>query len=137
VQAIWSFLQARSPRFSPYLFAGGGFAFLNIKRDWSKMDPTVFGDNTDVQSGLVIDAAKTLPRMIPVIPVGAGVRYTLNDRFSLTAETSYRFSNTDYLDGFSKSANAGRNDHYLSHSIGIIYSFAKKNKTLGCPVVRY
>jgi len=137
LQAVWSFLQARSPRFSPYLFAGGGFSFLKIKRDWSNLNTNVFGDGSDVQNGLAIDAAKTLPRIIPVVPVGAGVRYSLSDRFSLIGETSYRLSFTDYLDGFSKAANPGKNDHYLSHSIGIIYSFNgnKKYKTLGCPSV--
>lgn len=137
LQGVWSFLQARSPRFSPYLFAGAGFSFLKIKRDWSNMNTTVFGEGSDVQNGLTIDAAKSLPRIIPVVPVGAGVRYALNDRFSLIGETSYRLSFTDYLDGFSQSANPGKNDHYLSHSIGVVYSFNKKNKTLGCPVMRY
>ncbi|MEY2917953.1 MAG: hypothetical protein RIS73_1667, partial [Bacteroidota bacterium] len=134
-QAVWSLLSQKSSRFSPYLFAGAGFSFLNIKRDWSNLNTSVFGDGSAVQAGLVIDAAKKLPRIIPVVPVGAGVRYSLNDRFSLIGETSYRLSFTDYLDGFSKSANAGKNDHYMSHSVGIIYSFGKKNKTLGCPSV--
>lgn len=137
LQGVWSFLNARSPRFSPYLFAGAGFSFLKIKRDWSNINTTVFGDGSDVQNNLAIDAAKKLPRVIPVVPVGAGVRYALNDRFSLIGETSYRLSFTDYLDGFSKAANPSKNDHYLSHSIGIVYSFNKKNKTLGCPVMRY
>jgi Domain of unknown function (DUF6089) len=135
LQGVWNILQARSPRFSPYLFAGAGISFLKIKRDWSNMDPDVFGESSDVQAGLAVDAAKTLPRIIPVVPVGAGVRYALSDRFSLTGETSYRLSFTDYMDGFSKSANPGKNDHYLSHSIGIIYSFGKKDKQLGCPSV--
>jgi hypothetical protein len=135
LQGVWNILQARSPRFSPYLFAGAGISFLKIKRDWSNLDPALFGEGSDAQAGLVTDAAKTLPRVIPVVPVGAGVRYALSDRFSLTGETSYRLSFTDYMDGFSKSANPGKNDHYLSHSIGIIYSFGKKDKKLGCPSV--
>ncbi|GAB2822114.1 DUF6089 family protein [Ferruginibacter profundus] len=133
LQGVWSFLQARTPRFSPYLFAGAGFSFVKIKRDWSNINTTVFGEGSDVQNGLATDAAKSLPRILPVVPVGAGVRYGLNDHFSLIGETSYRLSFTDYLDGFSKSANPNKNDHYLSHSVGIIYSFNKKDKTLGCP----
>jgi opacity protein-like surface antigen len=135
VQGVWNVLQARSPRFSPYIFGGVGFSFVKIKRDWSNMNTTIFGDGSDVQAGLAVDAATNTPRTIPVIPVGAGVRYALNDRFSLNLETSYRLSFTDYLDGFSKSANPNKNDHYFTHSIGLIYSFNKKNKTLGCPRV--
>ena len=132
---VWNFLQQKSPQFSPYLFAGVGFTFLKIKRNYSNLNTTVFGEGSDVQAGLAIDAAKILPRFMPVVPVGAGLRYSFNNRFSLTGETSYRLSFTDYLDGFSKSANASKNDHYLSHSIGVIYSFDKKDKKLGCPSV--
>ncbi len=135
VQGVWNFLHSKSPRFSPYIFAGAGVSFIKVKRDWSNINTLVFGDGSDVQAGLAVDAAKTLPRILPVVPVGAGVRYALNDHFSLIGETSYRLSFTDYLDGFSKAANPNKNDHYLSHSIGIVYSFQKKNKTLGCPSV--
>lgn len=136
LQGVWSFLENRSPRFSPYVFAGGGVAFMNIKRDYSNYNAGYFGENSSVANGLAADAATSLPRVIPVAPVGAGVRYYLNDRFSLIGETSYRLSFTDYMDGFSKSANPGKNDHYLSHSVGLVYAFGKKNKGLGCPTVK-
>ena len=136
VQGVWSFLENRTPRFSPYLFAGAGLSFVNIKRDYSNYNAAYFGENSSVTAGLAQDAATSLPRIIPVAPVGAGVRYFLNDRFSLIGETSYRLSYTDYLDGFSQSANAGKKDHYLSHSIGVVYSFGKKIKGLGCPSVK-
>lgn len=136
VQGIWSFLENRSPRFSPYVFAGAGVSFVNIKRDYSNFNAAYFGENSDVSARLAEDIATSTPRVIPVVPVGAGVRYYLNDRFSLIGETSYRFSFTDYLDGFSKSANPAKKDHYLGHSVGVVYSFGKKNKGLGCPVVK-
>ncbi|MFN8252725.1 MAG: DUF6089 family protein [Ferruginibacter sp.] len=136
VQGVWSFLENRTPRLSPYVFAGAGLSFVNIKRDYSNYNAAYFGESSGVSAGLAQDAATSLPRVIPVAPVGAGVRYYLNERFSLIGETSYRLSFTDYLDGFSKSANAGKNDHYMSHSVGVIYSFGKKNKGLGCPVVK-
>jgi Domain of unknown function (DUF6089) len=139
IQGVWNILGFKNPRFSPYFFAGGGISFLNIKRDYSKLNTEIFGPGSDVQNGLAIDIAKKLPRVMPVVPVGVGLRYTLNNRFSLTAETGYRLSFTDYLDGFSKAANPKLNDHYLDHSVGVMYSFndnssSKKNKKLGCPV---
>ena len=133
VQGVWSFLENKTPRFSPYVFAGAGLSFVKIKRDYSNYNAAYFGENSDVAAGLAQDAAKTLPRVVPVAPIGAGVRYYLNDRFSFIGETSYRLSFTDYLDGFSKAANPSKNDHYLSHSVGVVYSFGKKNKGLGCP----
>lgn len=137
LQGVWNIRPNSSSRFSPYLFGGAGLSFIKVKRDWSNMNTEVFGAGSDVQNGLTVDAATSTPRTIPVIPVGAGVRYTLNDRFSLTAETNYRLSFTDYLDGFSQSANPNKNDHYFSHTVGLVYSFGKKNKTLGCPRVSW
>ncbi len=135
LQGVWNIMQARQPRLAPYVFGGIGLSFVKIKRDWSNLNTAVFGDGSDIQAGLTADAATTTPSTLPVIPLGAGVRYALSERFSLNAETSYRLSFTDYLDGFSKAANPNKNDHYFTHSIGLIYSFGKKNKTLGCPKV--
>jgi Domain of unknown function (DUF6089) len=132
---IWSFLNPIRPRLSPYVFAGGGFSFLNIKRDYSNLNTEVFNAASELQQGLVVDVAKKLPRIIPVIPVGAGIRYSLNSRFAAILETNYRLSFTDYLDGFSQSANPKLNDHYLSHSVGVVYSFDKKEKAMSCPKV--
>ena len=130
---VWSFLAGMEPRFSPYLFSGVGITFLKINRDWSNINSTIFPEGSEVFNGLMVDAAKKTPRTRPVIPVGAGVRYELNDRFSLVGESAYRFIFTDYLDGFSQAANPKLDDHYLSHDIGVLYKFGKKDKKLGCP----
>ncbi len=136
IQGIWSFLEARSPRFSPYIFTGAGVSFLNVNRNWSNFNAAYFGENSDLTNRLNIDASTIPPHIIPVIPVGAGLRYSLNNRFSLIGETSYRFIFTDYLDGFSQAVNPAKKDHYMSHSVGVVYSFNKKDKTMGCPIVK-
>ncbi len=135
-QLVWYPLAARAPRLSPYVFGGAGLSFVGIKRDWSNMNTTVFGDGSEVQAGLAEDLTVDLPRRVMVIPAGAGARYMPGERWSIIAETSFRFGFTDYLDGFSKSANPARNDHYHTHSVGLIYSFRGKDRR-GCPVMRY
>lgn len=120
---------------SPYIFAGAGYTFVNIKRDYSRMDPVLFPAEGEVSNGLSQDIGTTLPRRIFNVPIGVGVRKFITGRFSVNLETSYRLMSTDYLDGFSKSVNPGKNDHYHYTSIGIIYSFRKKDM-LGCPVIR-
>lgn len=123
--------------FSPYLFAGAGISFLKIKRDWSNINTTYFdAESSEIWAGLAADSAHKLPRMIPVFPVGAGVKYFLTPNWGLNAETSYRIATTDYLDGFSQSANPGKKDNYFGYSIGVIYRTGNKNK-LGCPVIKY
>jgi hypothetical protein len=135
---VWSIFQRNysDKGFSPYVFGGAGISFLGIKRDWSNFNAAYFGDGSDLPERLAIDAAHKVPRIIPVIPVGAGIRYSISPRIAISGESSYRFSFTDYLDGFSVAANPSRNDHYHTVSIGAIYRIGKKN-TLDCPIIRY
>ncbi|HEX2683488.1 MAG TPA: DUF6089 family protein [Ferruginibacter sp.] len=121
----------------PYIFAGGGVTFLRVRKDYSRMDPVVFGESSGVTNGLVIDNARGTPRAVFSVPIGVGAEYPVSDRFSVNIETSYRFIFTDYLDGFSQSANPNQQDHYHSTSVGIIYKFGNRDKGVGCPVVKF
>jgi hypothetical protein len=121
---------------SPYVFGGAGLSFIKIKRDWSNFNTAYFGDGSEISAGLVLDEEQKPPRIIPVIPLGAGLRYNLSDRVTINAESSYRMVFTDYLDGFSQAANPKQNDHYHTTSVGIIYRTGVQNK-LGCPVIKY
>ncbi len=125
-----------SKGFSPYLFVGVGYSFLKIKRDWSNLDTDYFSAESELMMGLTEDAQHSLPERLLVFPVGIGVRYYLSDKIGISAETSYRLASTDYLDGFSRAANPAKNDHYYSHTVGVVYRLGKKNM-LDCPVIRY
>ena len=130
----WNILKSNydERKFEPYLFAGAGLSFVKINRDYSRLDAAMFGDGSEVATGLAADLATRTPRTIPVLPVGAGLRYNLSDRIALNTEASYRLMRTDYLDGFSKAANPKLKDHYSSITIGAAYKFGKKDK-YGCP----
>ncbi len=127
-----------SKGFSPYLFSGAGFSFLNIKRDHSSFNAAYFGDGSDLPTRIAEDDAQTPPRITPVIPIGAGIRYNISERWAVNAESSYRLMFTDYLDGFSQAANPAKKDHYQTTTVGIIYKTGAgvKNKN-GCPVIKY
>ncbi len=118
----------------PYIMAGPGLSFVHIKRDWSRFNSEYFA-GTDLPARLVLDEQHSLPKILPVIPIGAGFRYSFSEKLSLSAETLYRFTFSDYIDGFSQAANPKRNDHYQSYSVGLIYSLGRKNR-LNCPTVR-
>jgi hypothetical protein len=122
--------------FAPYVFGGAGLSYLNIKRSAANFNTAFFSEEPAVIAGLEADLAHRLPRLTPVLPVGAGIRYAVNRQLSIYAESSYRLMFTDYLDGFSQAANANKNDHYYTNSIGVIYRLAGKN-TLKCPVIKY
>jgi hypothetical protein len=119
---------------SPYLFGGAGLNFVRIRRDWSRFNTEYFDD--DIEAALARDIEQSLPSVIPVVPLGIGMRYGITPRLAVNAEAAYRLVFTDYLDGFSHAANAERNDNYHTITIGAIYRIGKKN-TMDCPVVRY
>lgn len=128
-------------RFTPYLFAGAGVNFVNITRDYSRLDTTVFSFNSKTQQGLQQDAAASLPRSLFILPVGAGLSYYLGSRWSLNYEFNFRYTFTDYLDGFSYVANPRQKDYYHSHTMGLVYRFGGSGGSgsdkLGCPVMKY
>ena len=127
----------RSSRLSPYVFAGVGLSFLKIKRDWSGFNAEYFSTETSTLQGLEDDAQHSLPKTIPVLPLGIGIRYSVSKRISVNVESSYRLTFTDYLDGFSQAADPSRKDSYQTHSVGIIYHFQKENSSWKCPVPKY
>jgi len=126
-------------RFSPYVMAGIGAAYIDVNRDWSRMDTSFVHANPAMFTGLVIDATQSTSRIIPVIPVAVGLKYALTQRVSLVAEGKYRFGFSDYIDGFSYAANPDHNDSYFTVMVGVAYNFgkaggfAKKTGGIGCP----
>jgi opacity protein-like surface antigen len=121
-------------RFSPYVFGGVGVSFLKVDRS-SNLNKSYFVNEPNVTSGLAADMNKTPPRAILVLPAGIGVEYFLTSNLSLTAETNFRYTFTDYLDGFSQVANPKKKDFYQSHTVGLVFKF-NKNKGLPCPVIK-
>lgn len=117
---------------SPYLFTGIGCSYLKISRDWSRFNGEYFATESTTIEGLAVDARHSLPVLIPVIPMGVGIKYALSQKIMISAETSYRFTFTDYLDGFSKAANDSKKDSYQSHTVGIVYRFIGNN-SIKCP----
>jgi len=110
-------------RLSPYVYAGAGVSFIKVRRDWSNLNRAAFDAKSEVITGLPLDSAHSLPKVIAVLPIGAGLRFAVNDQLSLNAEATYRFTTTDYLDGFKYAANPDRRDNYYGLSLGISYRF--------------
>ena len=119
----------------PYVFTGAGVSFVRVQKDYSRMNTTYFGEASEIYAGLAADNAHGTSPALLSVPVGVGAEYPLSERFSVNIETSYRFVFTDYLDGFSQSANPKLKDHYHSTSVGLIYKFGAKKKGIGCPSV--
>jgi uncharacterized protein DUF6089 len=129
-------------RFKPYVNGGLGLSLVRINRDWSKFNTNYFSNQQKTMDGLAEDIAHSVPKRLIVLPAGIGASYALNEKISLIAESVFRFTFTDYLDGFSKVANPERKDYYFTHSLGITYhpggnynsgSKFKSKSGLDCP----
>ena len=122
--------------FSPYAFVGVGASFIKVARDFTGLNKSLFSNGSAEQIGLAADLATTPPTIIPVIPLGIGVEYYVSPKISLTFETNFRYTFTDYIDGFKFAANPAKKDYYHAHTIGVLYRFGGKEK-LGCPVMNF
>jgi hypothetical protein len=88
--------------FTPYVTLGVGvfsydpFAYLNGEKVFLR--PL----GTEGQGSSLYPDRKQYSTMGISIPIGAGLKYSINDRFNIGFEILYRFTNTDYLDDVSK-----------------------------------
>jgi len=134
---VWNFYSYQQEgsvkKLSMYVFGGAGFSLLHVQRDWSHLNIAAYGTESSFLKGLAADTMHTPPGIIPVLPFGAGMRYQISSELSIAAEVTYRITFTDYLDGFSKSANPDMNDYYYGYSVGLVYS-PEKN-LLRCPKI--
>ena len=56
-QLVWNILgkNYEDRGVMPYLFSGAGVSLIRVKKDYSRMDPTVFGESSDVINGLAVE----------------------------------------------------------------------------------
>ncbi|WP_304062257.1 DUF6089 family protein [Pedobacter glucosidilyticus] len=84
-------------RITPFIFSGvSAFAF-NPKTTLNGREVELKLFNTEGQPGDV--AYKTIAT---AIPLGAGVKYRINEKLNIAAEFGFRKANTDYLDDVSQ-----------------------------------
>ena len=100
---------------SPYFFLGTGLAFTNPQPVFpNRIDVGGFGPiEQDMRAGY--------SNVHLVIPMGGGIKITLDREWTLALELGARTPFTDYLDGISISANPDKNDWYWSGGVIMIY----------------
>lgn len=62
------------------------------------------------------------------LPIGLGLKADLSERITLAADVSFRASFSDYLDGFSESANPDKNDWYFLGGLTFTYRLGDGNE---------
>jgi Domain of unknown function (DUF6089) len=71
IQLVWNILGRNYQDYGimPYIFSGAGVSLVNVKKDYSRMDPTVFGESSDVYAGLAADNAHGTSRALLSVPI--------------------------------------------------------------------
>ena len=100
-------------RFSPYVYFGIGVVFADVATRGlpDKAPELVRGLNNGTYMS---------------IPLGLGVNFDFNERFSLDIDGGVRFPTTDNLDGISINRNPNVNDWYYVLGITANYKFGKR-----------
>ncbi len=96
--------------FTPYLHLGVGANLAD-----ATISTTAEGRPLDPQ-----DLTREYPSLSMVVPMGLGIRYSL-DKFVVGIEGTLTAGLNDYLDGISRSANQTDNDWYTSVGITVAY----------------
>ena len=135
---VWNILGESADRdyrkLSPYVFAGGGLTFLNVSRDWRNMIISPADSASKSVLGLGRDTMQATPKVLPIIPVGIGIKYAITEKIGIKAEATYRFAFSDYIDGFSYAVNPDTKDRYYGLSIGLSFNLARNNYK--CPTLK-
>lgn len=91
----------REYSFTPYVTLGLGIfsydPFTYLRGEKYYLRPL----GTEGQGSTLYPERKQYSTMALSVPVGAGVKYALNERFNIGFEILYRFTGTDYLDDVS------------------------------------
>lgn len=90
-----------------YLFGGLSAVYVNPKSYFN--DQTTSASNANVAE----DQNQKYPKIALAIPVGGGLQWNMNETTALGLELGLRKTFTDYLDGFSATANPESKDYYL------------------------
>ncbi len=100
---------------SPYAFFGLGVGFFNPEVDFRIT--TTGGEWV----GTAEDMAAEYGSATIVVPFGAGIKFDLNQFWSLGLEVGVRATFSDYIDGLSQAGNPGKNDWYQTMGITMMY----------------
>ncbi len=107
---------------SPYLFAGGGFALVNAQPVFTLYQ------NGETPPAIRADQAVKYPQHNFAVPIGGGLRIDVSRRLALGLEGGTRYAFSDYLDGISQSANPLKGDWYTFAGATLSLRFFKRDE---------
>jgi hypothetical protein len=121
-------------RWKPYFTGGIAMSHQRLTRQWNAINYNYISPRDPGVVGLGVDTTHTPATWQFSLPISAGVRYQLSERFALNAELVYHIGFSDYTDGFSYAGNPKRNDNFYGVHAGVVVSLGKNR--YACPSFR-
>lgn len=114
-----------------FAFAGLAGVYVNPKSN--------FNDQGSSSSNPVVieDQNQKYPKIALAIPMGGGFQWNMNETTALGLELGFRRTFTDYIDGFSATANTKSKDYYVIGGLTFSKFFALGNDKAGTKRTRY
>ncbi|MFD2999586.1 outer membrane beta-barrel protein [Pontibacter toksunensis] len=105
----------------PYIRAGAGLVYYT---------PTSYpGQGKLNESQTTYEPARRYPAIAAVIPFGGGLRFRINNEFSIAPELIYHITTTDYLDNIGPAPGyPNRDDHYGIAVVNVLYTPVLRNR---------
>ena len=103
------------------LYAGISGLYVNPKSSF----------NDQKSATILEDQNQKYPKFALTIPIGGGLHWNINETTALGTELGIRKTFTDYLDGFSASANPDSKDYYFVGHISFSKFFSLGNNRSG------
>jgi outer membrane protein OmpA-like peptidoglycan-associated protein len=108
-------------RFQPFLYLGLGGVYADPETTGLPASaPELNGDYSNVHFS---------------VPIGAGFRWDLNNKWAINFEGGFRWPITDYLDGLSESRDPDDNDWYIIGGVSFFYKLGDRRAKLVSPTV--
>ena len=114
-----------------FAFAGLAATYVNPK--------TYFNDqsSSSINPTVLEDQNQKYPKIALAIPVGGGLQWFINETTALGGKLGLRKTFTDYIDGFSASANPKSTDYYIIGGITFSKLFTLGNDGAGTRRTQY
>ena len=108
-----------------FVFAGLSAIYVNPKSD--------FNENNTIASNATIlaDQNQKYPKIALSLPIGGGLQWNINETTALGGELGLRKTFSDYLDGFSATANPNSKDYYILGGLTFSKFFSLGNDRTG------
>jgi hypothetical protein len=103
--------------FCAYGFLGLGMVYSHAHVTYTTFDPGPY----DVIKNNNIGA---------IVPFGLGLKYIIDDRWLVNSELGYRYTFTDYIDGFTQTHDSKHNDIYYFLTLSVSYRLESSRRGL-------